>query len=203
MRGGERVFGHICDAFPDADVYTFIYDRNRMPLVFQKRNVRSSFIQLLPFAAHYRRVCLPLYPFAARLMDLSKYDLVIASSSAWASGVKVSPRAKLICYCHSPFRYAWSHYESLVRGRLPATSQLTDVLRSWVQRWDLQSAARVDKFIANSRVVQKRIAAYYHRDSIVVPPPVDVKFFAPTAWPRGDYFLVVSALMKYLSLIHI
>jgi len=197
VRGGERVFQRICEAFPEGDIFTLIYDRDRMPEIFRQRGVRSSFIQLLPYAAHYRRVCLPLYPFAARRLDLTKYDLVIASSSAWASGVKVSPHARLICYCHTPFRYAWSHYESLVLGRLPAFGRLTDALRSWVQKWDLESAGRVDLYIANSRVVQQRIAAYYGRESAIVPPPIDLRLFTPTGAPTADYFLIVSALMRY------
>jgi len=197
VRGGERTFAHICDAFPNADVYTLIYDRNRMPPSIQARNVRSSFIQRLPFSAHYRRVCLPLFPFAARRMDLTRYDLVISSSSAWAHGVKVSPSAELICYCLTPFRYVWSHYDSLVRNRLPGLGPVTDSLRAWARRWDLDSAARVDRYIAISRVVQQRIADYYGRDSVIVPPPVTLNLFAPIPRPRGNYFLIVSALMKY------
>ena len=197
VRGGERAFQQICEAFPDADIFTFIYDRNRMPSMFAKRGVRTSFIQKLPFSVHYRRLCLPLYPIAARHLDLSSYDVVIASSSAWAHGVKVGPQTKLLCYCYSPLRYIWGQYESLVRDRYPLPGAILDRLRALAQQWDRHSASRVDQYIAISKVVQQRIETYYGLPSVVVYPPVDLHLFKPLATPSAGYFLVVSALMKY------
>lgn len=197
VRGGERVFQQICEAFPEGEIFTLIYAPSRLPAEFKRRGVRSSIIQSLPFSASYFRLCLPLYPFVAQNYDLSAYDVVIASSSAWVHGVKVGSHTKLICYCHSPFRYAWSHYDTLVQGRLPLPRSLAGILRKWLQQWDLKAAGRVDQYIVASRVVQHRVASYYGRDSVLVPPPVDLDLFAPVAKPRRDYFLIVSALMKY------
>jgi glycosyltransferase involved in cell wall biosynthesis len=195
LRGQERVFEHICAAFPDADIYTFLFDPRKLPY-YQNRRVRTSFLQHIPGAQRFYRACLPLYPLAASRLDLSGYDLVLSSSSAWAHGITVGPKTTLVCYCHTPFRYIWSHYGELVAERAPALGRAVLPLRNALREWDLRAAARVDAFIATSRLVQQRIAEVYGRDSTIISPPVDLDLFRPSTSTK-DYFLVVSPLMRW------
>src|ERR1700730_5519881 len=197
VRGQERVFQVLCDAFPTADIYTLVYDSDRMPRVYEERGVRTSSVQGLPAARHKFRAYLPLYPLAAGSIDLSDYDLVVASSSAFIHGVTVGDSTILVCYCPSPFRYVWSHWDALVRGRLGALSAALVPVRSLLRTWDMEAAARVNRFIAPSRLVQQRISGLYGRESAVIPPAVDLNAFTPMAGGREDYYLIVSPLMRW------
>jgi glycosyltransferase involved in cell wall biosynthesis len=199
VRGGERVFDVICDAYPEGDIYGLVYNAAAMrPMsVLQRRGVRTSFLQRLPRASESRwfRAYLPLYPFAASSLDLRGYDLVISSSSAWAHGARLDPRAVQVCYCHSPFRYAWSHYDELI-GRSPAQAMLLGPLMQAVRRWDRRASSHVDRYVANSEVTRGRIARYYGRESTLIPPPVELDRFSLSP-ETDDYYLVVSALVPY------
>ena len=117
LRGAERVFAAICDAWPDADVFTAVYDEEGTEGRFAARAPRTSFLQRLQPSARTFRALLPLYPHAIESLDLRGYDLVISSSSAWAHGVLADPGAVHVCYCHNPFRYAWSEREATLAAR--------------------------------------------------------------------------------------
>ena len=117
LRGAERVFAAICDIWPGADVFTAVYDERGTDGRFATRDVNTSFLQRLRPTASTFRPLLPLYPYAIESFDLGGYDLVISSSSAWAHGVIVDERAVHVCYCHNPFRYAWSERESTLASR--------------------------------------------------------------------------------------
>ena len=197
VRGGERVFEALCAAYPEADIYALIYDPDRMPALYRERSVSTSFIQHLPLSRRLFRLYLPLYPVAAASMGLRDYDLVISSSSAWAHGVRVGPGTLHICYCYSPFRYAWSHHGELVGSRGFAVRVALRPLMAWIRDWDRRAASRVNAYVAISRVTQARIAAYYGRESTIIHPPVELSHFAPSREPSANYFLVVSALMRY------
>ena len=108
VRGAERVFLAMCDLWPDADVFTPIYDERGTEGRFAHRNIHTSFLQRLRPTARTFRALLPLYPAAIESFDLSSYDLVISSSSAWAHAVICEERTVHVCYCHNPFRYAWN-----------------------------------------------------------------------------------------------
>ena len=108
VRGAERVFAAICDAWPHADVFTAVYDEEGTEGRFAGRAPRTSFLQRLKPSARTFRGLLPLYPYAIESLDLRGYDVVVSSSSAWAHGVLVDPGAVHVCYCHNPFRYAWN-----------------------------------------------------------------------------------------------
>ena len=193
VRGAERVFLAMCDLWPDADVYTAVYDEEGTEGRFAHRNVRTSFLQRLRPTARSFRALLPLYPSAIESLDLTGYDVVISSSSAWAhavicEGVHVS-------YCHNPFRYAWNDRERVLAERDPVTRlALREILRRWRQ-WDWIAAQRVDSYVANSSATSQRIQSYWGRDSVVVHPPVETHRFAPG--PVGDHYLVLSALMPH------
>jgi glycosyltransferase involved in cell wall biosynthesis len=193
LRGAERVFAAMCDIWPDADVFTAVYDERGTEGRFADRDIRTSFLQRLRPTARTFRPLLPLYPYAIESFDLRGYDVVISSSSAWAHGVLADEEATHLCYCYNPFRYAWNEREATLRSRnAVARAALRVVFNRWRQ-WDWIAAQRVDRYIAISDIARRRIARYYGREAEVVHPPVDTSRFAPG--PVGGYHLVVSELM--------
>ncbi len=196
LRGAERVFLAMCDLWPDADVYTAVYDPVGTDGRFEHRNVFTSPLQRLRPTARTFRALLPLYPAAIESFDLSGYDLVVSSSSAWAHAVICDESTQHLCYCHNPFRYVWNDRDrTLAERRDPFTrAALRTLFRRWRQ-WDWIAAQRVDRYLANSRATQKRISTYFGRESTVVYPPVETGRFAPGE--TGDYYLVLSELMPH------
>jgi len=196
LRGGERVFLELCRMWPDADVYTAVYDEQGTEGRFAGRNIHTSFLQRLRPSARTFRVLFPLYPAAIESFDFSDYDLVVSSSSAWAHAVLCDERTLHVSYCHNPFRYAWNDCQAtLASRRNPVTRAfLAGAFRRWRQ-WDRVAAARTDRYIANSRVTQERIRSYFGRESQVVYPPVDTDRFSPG--PVGDHYVLVAELMPH------
>jgi glycosyltransferase involved in cell wall biosynthesis len=195
LRGAERVFLELCAMYPQADVFTAVYDEDGTEGRFAARNVRSTFLQRLRPTARTFRPLLPLYPAAMESLDLRGYDLVISSSSAWAHGVIPDEGATHVCYCHNPFRYAWNAREDTLRGRGPVSrAALGLVLQRWRQ-WDFIAAQRVDAYVANSDTTRRRVRRYFGREAVVVHPPVDTARFAPA--PVGADYVVLSELMAH------
>ena len=196
IRGAERVFAALCDLYPEGDVFTAVYDRHGTEGWFTHRNVNTSFLQRLRPTARTFRPMLPLYPYAMEALDLSGYDVVISSSSAWAHGVLVDPDAIHVCYCHNPFRYAWNARETAMRGRDPLSrAALAVILKRW-RAWDYVAAQRVDRYVANSLTTRGRIRRYFNRESEILHPPVDTTRFAPAS-DLGDHYMVLSELMPH------
>src|SRR3954471_393256 len=196
LRGAERVFLAICDIWPEADVYTAVYDPDGTEGRFGGREGQTSFLQRLRPTARTFRALLPLYPAAIESFDLSRYDLVVSSSSAWAHAVICDEDTVHVSYCHNPFRYAWNDRDRTLAQRGDPVSRmlLRSLFRRWRQ-WDWIAAQRVDRYVANSRATRRRVQAYWGRESAVVYPPVDIERFAP-AEPGGSY-LVLSELMRH------
>src|SRR3954471_13993742 len=195
LRGAERVFLALCDLFPEADIFTAVYDPAGTEGRFAHRRVHTSFLQRLHSDARSFRRLLPLYPYAMEALDLAGYDLVLSSSSAWAHGVLPSEDAVHVCYCHNPFRYAWNAREATLRAHGPIVrAGLGTVLQRWRQ-WDWIAAQRFDRYIANSETTQRRIALYFPREAEVVYPPVEIERFAPA--PVGEHYAVLSELMPH------
>jgi glycosyltransferase involved in cell wall biosynthesis len=195
LRGAERVFAAICDAWPEGDVYTTVYDEAGTEGRFAARAPRTSFLQRLRPTARTFRPLLPLYPYAIESLDLRGYEIVISSSSAWAHGVLVDPGAVHVCYCHNPFRYAWSEREATVGARpAPLRAPLRLLLSRWRQ-WDWIAAQRVDRYVANSRLTATRVHRYFGRDAAVLHPPVELQRFAPGG--VRSHYLVVAELMAH------
>ena len=195
LRGAERVFAAICDAWPEADVFTAVYDEDGTEGRFSARTPRTSFLQRVGPSARTFRGLLPLYPHAIESLDLRGYELVISSSSAWAHGVLPDVGAVHVCYCHNPFRYAWSEREAtLAARRAPLRPPLQVVLTRWRQ-WDWIAAQRVDRYVANSRLTASRVRRYFGREADVLHPPVELERFSPGA--VGDHYLVVAELMAH------
>ena len=195
LRGAERVFAAICDAWPDADVFSAIYDEKGTEGRFAHRRPQASFLQKLRPTSSTFRPLLPLYPHAVESLDLRGYDIVVSSSSAWAHGVLVDPGAVHVCYCHNPFRYAWSEREATLAARGLLTRPALRVLLSRWRQWDWIAAQRVDAYVANSEITQKRIRRYWGRDSTIVHPPVELSRFSPGA--VGEHYLVLAELMAH------
>jgi glycosyltransferase involved in cell wall biosynthesis len=195
VRGAERTFSALADIYPQADLFTAIYDPRGTEGRFAHRSVNTSFLQRLRPTARSFRPLLPFYPYAMEALDLSGYDLVVSSSSAWAHGVIVDPDAVHVCYCHNPFRYAWNARDETLnqRGALQRAA-LRMVFQRWRQ-WDWIAAQRVDRYIANSETTRRRIRRYFGRESDVVYPPVETSRFTPG--PVSDFYVVLSELMPH------
>jgi glycosyltransferase involved in cell wall biosynthesis len=195
LRGAERVFAAICDAWPQADVFTAVYDEKGTEGRFAARQPRTSFLQSVRPSSRTFRPLLPLYPHAIESLNLEGYDIVISSSSAWAHGVLVDPGAVHVCYCHNPFRYAWTEREATVAARpAPIRLPLRMLLSRWRQ-WDWVVAQRVDRYVANPQLTRKRIERYFGRDADVLHPPVELERFR--TGEVGDHYLVVAELMAH------
>ena len=196
IRGAERVFLELCEMWPYADIYTAVYDERATEGWFARRSVHTSFLQRLRPSARTFRALLPLYPAAIESFDLSGYELVISSSSAWAHAVLCGERTTHLSYCHNPFRYAWNDRQrTLARRRDPITRELMRrTLTRWRQ-WDWIAAQRPDRYVANSRTTQARIRSYFGRESSIVHPPVHTRRFGPG--PAAGHYAIVSELMPH------
>jgi glycosyltransferase involved in cell wall biosynthesis len=195
VRGAERTFEVVCDIWPQADLFTAVYDEEGTEGRFAGRTVHASFLQRIRPTARNFRALLPLYPLAMERLDLSGYDLVVSSSSAWAHGVVPDEDAVHVCYCHNPFRYAWDEREATLRARSRFTRPvLREILDRW-QLWDRRVSRRVDRYIANSDVTRARLREHFGRDAAVIHPPVRVERFAPG--PVGDHYVLVSELVAH------
>jgi glycosyltransferase involved in cell wall biosynthesis len=195
VRGAERVFLALCDLFPDADLFTAVYDEEGTEGRFAHRTVHTSFLQRLRPSARTFRTLLPLYPAAMESLDLRGFDLVISSSSAWAHGVIPEDEAVHVCYCHNPFRYAWNaRQETLAARGAVGRATLGAVFQRWRQ-WDWIAAQRVDAYVANSQTTKRRVARYFGREATVLHPPVELERFAPDV--PGDAYVVLSELMPH------
>jgi glycosyltransferase involved in cell wall biosynthesis len=195
VRGAERVFLALCDLFPQADLFTAVYDEEGTEGRFAHRTLHTSFLQRLHPNARTFRALLPMYPAAMESLDLRGYDLVISSSSAWAHGVIPDEDAVHVCYCHNPFRYAWNARQETLAARGPVgRATLGAVFQRWRQ-WDWIAAQRVDAYVANSQTTKRRVARYFGREATVLHPPVDVERFAPGE--PGDAYVVLSELMAH------
>ena len=196
LRGAERVFLAMSEIWPDADIYTPVYDERGTEGRFAERRVQTSFLQRVHPTARSFRVLLPLYPAAIESFDLSDYDLVVSSSSAWAHAVICDEGTVHVSYCHNPFRYAWNDRDrTLAEWPEPVSrAALRTLFRRWRQ-WDWLAAQRVDRYLTNSRTTQARIKSYFARDARVVYPPVETHRFGPGE--VGDHYLVLSKLMPH------
>jgi glycosyltransferase involved in cell wall biosynthesis len=200
MRGGEKVLEALCERYPDADVFTLLHARGSVSPRIEGRRVHTSFVQRLPWATSKYRWYLPLFPAAIEQFDLDGFDLVISSSHCAAKAVIPRGRARHISYCHSPMRYAWDQFESYfgpARVGALASRWIYRPILARLARWDVATAHRVHRFIANSHYVAGRIRRYYNREAITVYPPVDTAFYHPDSTVPGRHFLIVSALVPY------
>jgi glycosyltransferase involved in cell wall biosynthesis len=195
MRGAERVFAAIADAYPAAPIFTLLYDERGTGGRFAGRDVTTSVLQRLRASQDSFRRLLPLYPLAIERLRLPACDVVLSSSSAFAHGVRPPAGALHVCYCHAPFRYAW--YEqgrALAEVAAPLRPPLRIALAR-MRRWDRGAAARVDSYIANSQLTRERIERFYGLRAPIIHPPVETHRFAPGT--PGDSLLLVSEIVRH------
>lgn len=195
MRGGERVLSRVCRLFPSADLYTLIHVPGSTDAVIEGMRIRASGLSKLPGVKRFYRHLLPLMPSAVERFDLKDYDLAISLSHCVAKGFRRDPAAAHVCYCFTPMRYVWSDVGDDRRGGVASLG--LRALTPWLRRWDLRSAANVDRFLALGEYTAGRIRRCYGREADVVPPPVDTDYYTPAEVRREGWYLVVSALTPY------
>ncbi|MGA6949183.1 MAG: glycosyltransferase [Solirubrobacterales bacterium] len=194
-RGAERTFCEIAACWPGAPVYTLLYDRDAFGTDLAGRSVTVSGLRRLRVGqAGFRRL-LPLFPSAVERLPVARHDLVVSSSSAFAHGVHPGPAAVHVCYCHSPFRYAWFERDRALDEAPKAMRGALALTLAAVRRWDRRASERVTHYVANSELTRRRINDAYGRDATVVHPPVGVERF--TIREPEDFFVVVAELVRH------
>jgi glycosyltransferase involved in cell wall biosynthesis len=198
MRGAERTFAAIAELYATAPIFTLLYDEQGTSGRFVGRTLTTSPLQRLGVGqASFRRL-LALYPWAIGRLELPPCEVVLSSSSAFAHGVPVPVGAVHVCYCYTPFRYAWYEQERALAEAPPLLRGLLRRQLERIRRWDLSASRRVDAYIAISELSRERIKRYYGRDAAVIHPPVETGRFA--AGEPGDSLLVVSELVRHKRL---
>ena len=196
--GAEKVLEVFAEIFPNAPIYTLVYDPNLVKNILPGKEIRASFLQKIPFTRSHHRLFPPLMPLAAERFDLSDYDLVLSDSAAFSKGVITKPETLHICYCHTPIRYAWDDSHKYIRefNMSFLAKFFVPLFMNYLRLWDREAAFRVDRFICNSEFVAKRIEKYYKSKATVIYPPVDTNKFFPGG-KAENYFLMVGRLLVY------
>lgn len=199
--GAERVLLALHEMFPEAPVYTSVYDSKRASWAAVFPEIYTSFLQKIPFASTKHELLASLMPIAFESFNFDGYDLVISITSEAAKGIITKPKTRHICYCLTPTRYLWSGYDLYFKGS--NFKAITKPIVSYLRSWDKVAAQRPDVMIAISTAVKGRIRKYYGRDSEIIHPPVEIDKFKPSTTPiRSDvvnngHFLIVSRLVSY------
>jgi glycosyltransferase involved in cell wall biosynthesis len=196
MRGGERVLEHLCDMYPDADIFTHVVNRAKLSPKLAARRIFTSWISRLPFATKHYQKYLPLMPAALEALDLSDYDLVISCEAGPAKGIITRPDAVHVTYCHSPMRYIWDQYHQYRRESGMAARLMMPLFAPRLRQWDMASAARSDTIMANSAYVAARVRKFWGREAAVVHPPVDTDLYRPGDTVEEEY-LWAGQLIPY------
>ena len=187
------------ELLPAVQLFTLLHVPGSVSPRLEASRPHRSFVQFLPWAQrHYRRY-LPLFPAAVEQFDLDEFDLVISTSHCAAKSVVSPGRARHLCYCFTPMRYAWDQFEAYFGSQRvgPLRNRIYRLAFSRLARWDASTAGRVNRYVAISQHVAARIRRYYNRAASVVYPPVDTTFYRPSGSAPGPYFLIVSALVPY------
>lgn len=204
MGGAEPVVLEIHKLFPEAPIYTSVYDEEKMS-AFKDIDIRTTYLQkLIPKVLRYKHTLWPVArAYAFRKLDLSEFDIIISSSSAESKSIKKTRKDQIhISYVHTPIRYYWSHYDEFRKefsfGPLtPLIRPFIPLFVKWMRKKDLESIAGVDIFIANSTITQKRIKEYYGKPSTVIYPPVNVKRFTPPPEGQRSGYIVWGRHVPY------
>ncbi|MFH0806530.1 MAG: glycosyltransferase [Candidatus Brennerbacteria bacterium] len=198
--GAERVLEAFLEMFPEADLYTLLYDAERTHGAFEGRVTGTSRMDV-KLVRHHHRAFIPFMPLAAATLtsERNPYDLVLSSSAGYAKGINIEGKVH-ISYCHSPLRYAWEfdYLNKLPFSPWPLRETILKPIARALKRWDKNAAGRVNVFLANSHFIADKINAYYGREAEVVYPPVDTAIWKPVKGDtRGDYYLMTGRLLYY------
>lgn len=196
--GGERVLQALVEMFPEAPIYTLVYDEKATGGAFRGREIHTSFLQKLPFTKRYHRLFPLLMPLAIEQFDFSEFDVVLSISASFAKGIITKPATRHIDYCLTPTRFLWDDSHRYIKESYSwwPVRKLLPLLVSYLRVWDKEAAYRVDEYIGISEFVRRRIRKYYERDSALIYPPVDTSKYHIDENP-GDYFLMVGRLVSY------
>ena len=196
--GAEKVLKEFATLFSRAPIYTLLYEKKHAEKYLKGRKIDTSIIQKLPGGVKHYQWYMPFMPMAVEFFDLNNYNVVLSDASAFAKGVITSTDTLHICYCHTPTRYLWDYTHKYIQELKynKFIKKIISLVLNYIRIWDKNAADRVDLFIANSKVVQKRIKKYYRRDSVLIYPPVEVDKFKISEEIK-DYFLIGGRLSPY------
>lgn len=197
--GAEKVIYDLHQIFPNAPIYTSIYNAEKLPQ-FEKANIKTSFIQNFPLAKKHHQLFLSFMPYAFESFDFSDYDIVISSSFACAKGIITKPETLHICYCHNPMRYIWDESHQYVKEHNlnPVIKFLSTPFLHKIRLWDQLTSSRVDKYISNSNFVAKRIKKYYQREAHTIYPATDFNNIKPNIKvKKQNYYLAAGRLKPF------
>jgi glycosyltransferase involved in cell wall biosynthesis len=197
MGGAEQVLENLVDLYPEAPVYTSMYWPKGVSSAYQAWDIRTTWLDKAPGVKRHHQLYFPLYPLAFESLDLDGYDVVLSNKSGFCHGVITPPETVHICYCLTPTRYVWRYHDYARREAIGSLARVAlQPVLAYLRLWDRLAADRVDRFVAISGEIQRRIKKYYRRDSTVIYPPVETERFAP-APSHDDYYLSVGRLVPY------
>jgi len=192
------MLGELCALFPNAPIYTLLYDERATWGLFADKTIRTSFLQNWPLAKRHHQWFPLVMPLAIEQFDFSGFDLVISVSASFAKGIITGPQTRHICFCLTPPRFLWDQSQKFSREfgfpKLIRALMLPPI--SYLRIWDVQAADRVDEFWAISKYISQRIKTYYHQPTKVIYPPINISQFQLASQP-GEYFLMVGRLVSY------
>lgn len=205
QRGGaENVLQCIAEIFPDAPIYTLLYDGEKMKGMFGEREIKTSFLQKFPkFLRKRYHLLLPFFPVASEVFDFRDFDLVISSSGAWSKGIVTKLNTKHVAYIHSPMRFVWDYNERYLKERGIKPSVFKRMLFSYLRIWDYLGSQRPEYLVANSMYTSDRIRKYYRRECSIIYPPASIEKPNEAGGLEEQnpvekkYFLSVSRLSAY------
>ncbi len=196
--GAERMLQVLCALYPRAPIYTLLYDENATGGVFKGREIRTSFLQNIPFTQKHHRIFPLLMPLAIEQFDFSDYDLVLSVSASFAKGIITKPYTKHICYCLTPPRFLWDNSQKFVEefGYPKLVKKFLPPFITYLRIWDKEASLRVDEFWSISNFIKERVKKYYSKESQIIYPPVNInKFYVEDG--VGDYFFMAGRLVSY------
>jgi glycosyltransferase involved in cell wall biosynthesis len=199
MRGGEKVLEAILPLLPSPTIFTLFHVPGSVSPEIERYTIRASWLNRLPGSRRGYRHLLPLFPSAVESFDLSGFDLVVSSSHCVAKGAIAPPGTPHLCYCHTPVRYAYEQFDLYFPPGRTRLRRWKAAAIARLRAWDVATASRPTRYLANSSAVAERIERYYGKTAAVCHPPVDVEFFRPAdrPEPREPFLLAVGALVPY------
>lgn len=200
MRGGEKCLEVLCRRWPKAPLFTLLRKPGSVSQTIEDRDIRASWLQLLPRVHRYYRYLLPVMPAMAAGWRIPACDLLVSMSHCVAKSAVPPAGVPHVCYCFTPMRYAWHMREAYFERERGLKARMVERLLAWLRDWDRRTAERVTHFIAISKTVQDRIRECYDRPSAVIYPPVDTEYYCQAPLPREDYYLAISAFAPYKRL---
>jgi glycosyltransferase involved in cell wall biosynthesis len=198
--GAERVIEVLHEMYPNAPIYTSVFDYEKMPDSFRNMDIRTSFMQKLPFIKKIPKYYLMLYPIAFKSFNLNSYDIVLSSSSSFAKWIKLNKNLCHICYCYSPTRFIWEYENYIKKEKFNFLYlKLLPFFIKILKKMELKAIENIKYFIAISENIRDKIKKYYNRDSIIIYPPINFNNFKLSN-SIGNYFLIVSRLNSYKNI---